>query len=464
MSSSSMNFKAGIRDMKYKAALLFSITLPLLTPVAAPVVTAQELSPMGAIIAGNAEGTIPAWTGGLEQAPLEASRVSDPYPNDTVLYMVTAQNAADYEVVLTAGQKALLEKYPDSYSLPVYQSRRSASYPEFVYAALKKNRQSAELVTEGDKSGVRSSRISSPFPEPKNGLEAIWNHLMRWRGILLERETSWVPVTARGNYRPILLREELAFPYASPAYDIPDAEGEVSEYRRAMVAVKQKFVSPGRLSSTGSLVYETYDYTNYDRIRWLYPAEARRVIRLPRAPMDQPLPASNGIVRMDDIDMFRGSTEMFDWELVGRRELLVPYNAYRLKRGDLGFKDLIARHHLNQEHTRYELHRVWEVKATAKESSRSHFGQRIFYLDEDTWQVVVSEKYDHDGELVMHSEAHTVNFYNVPVTFTGVITHYVLEDGRFAVTDINNMLAPYKWHDTINPINFSPNALLDYLR
>jgi hypothetical protein len=265
-----------------------------------------------------------------------------------------------------------------------------------------------------------------------------------------------------------LLREEVAFPYGSPFHGSgrdPATMGshQIQEFVEAKIVAKQRFISPGRLSNQGALIYDSYDYTRYQRKRWLYAPALKRVIRLPRAQLDQPVRQKDGIVGLDDTDMYRGSPELFDWELAGRQEMLIPYNAYALEDTSLSFKDLIHKHHLNQQHTRYERHRVWKVIATAKKES-SRYRKRIFYLDEDTWQIVLSEKYDQTGGLVMHAEAHTVNFYDVPVVFTGVIAHYQLDDGRFVVTDINNMLLPYDWIDEINPRNFGPIALENYVR
>jgi len=375
-----------------------------------------------------------------------------------------------YTAFLSPGQRAMLSMYPDTFEMPVYPSRRSASYPEFVYEALQYNREHAQLIRDSDrdKSGVINSRVTSAFPIPENGLQAIWNHLMRWRGIHLSRETSWVAVTAGGRYRPAILLEDIAFPYASPEYQSDtgaDSDGPDSlEFSRVTIAAKQKFLSPGQVSGRGALVYETYNYTRFQRIRWSYSPQLKRVLRLPRARLDIPNPGADGIVNFDDTDMYRGSPELFSWELVGRQEMLIPYNSYKMRNGDLGFKQLIDEHHLNQVHTRYELHRVWKVIATAKKQSRSSYSKRVFFLDEDTWQIVLSEKYDEAGELVFHAEAHSINFYNVPVVFTGVTSHYNLETGRFFVSGINNSLVPYRWSDSINPRGFSPNALFDSLR
>jgi Protein of unknown function (DUF1329) len=456
--------------MKLKLLCLSILLLALPASLGAVEAGNPALTPLGAQAAGNVAGTIPPWTGGLPQKSIEEyGEITDPFGEDELLFTVNAANLGTYAEMLSEGQRAMLDKYPDSYHMPVYPSRRSASYPDYVYDALEANRQSAELISSDGRHGVRNSLVASPFPEPENGQEAIWNHMMRWRGILLERQTSWVPVTSSGRYRPILLQEEVAFPYASPdAATTTEAEPgqltHIPEYRRAMIAVKQKFLSPGRVSGGGSLIYDTYDYTRYERIRWVYPASLKRVVRMPRAKLDQPITGTDGIIGLDDQDMYRGSPELFQWSLEPAREMLIPYNAYRLKDRTLRFDDLIGRHHLNQALTRYELHRVWRVTATAKPGSSSRYARRVFYLDEDSWQIVLSEKYDDDGNLSMFAESHTLNYYHVPVLFPGVSAHYSLADGRFLIQNIDNMLAPHRWLDEINPREFSPNALLDYIR
>ncbi len=76
----------------------------------------DELTPLGAERAGNSEGTIPAWTGGLDDSKLPVSPaefLADPYPDDAILFTITADNLDQYADVLSEGQKALLRKNPD---------------------------------------------------------------------------------------------------------------------------------------------------------------------------------------------------------------------------------------------------------------------------------------------------------------------------------------------------------------
>jgi len=82
----------------------------------------HELTPLGAERAGNADGTIPAWTGGVTIPPA-GYKVGDhhpaPFADEAPLYTITPANFAQYEAHLTAGHIALLKAYSD-YKLPVY--------------------------------------------------------------------------------------------------------------------------------------------------------------------------------------------------------------------------------------------------------------------------------------------------------------------------------------------------------
>ena len=69
---------------------------------------------------------------------------------------------------------------------------------------------------------------------------------------------------------------------------------------------------------------------------------------------------------------------------------------------------------------RYELHRVWVVEATLKEGMRHINARRTFYLDEDSYQIVLIDHYDGRQQLWRASEAHSINYYNVP-TFWSTI-------------------------------------------
>ena len=110
------------------------------------------LTPIGAEQAGNAAGTIPAWNGGLTTPPasyVAGQHETNPFPDDKPLFQITAANAAQYAENLSPGQKALLQRYPDTWYMNVYQSRRTAAFPDFVYDAIAANADTAKVLLEG---------------------------------------------------------------------------------------------------------------------------------------------------------------------------------------------------------------------------------------------------------------------------------------------------------------------------
>ena len=92
-----------------KHASVWMITVVMLTGLAgqaAGALSAEEaaklgnsLMPLGGIKAGNAEGTIPAWEGGITEPPAgyeKGMHHPDPYAGDQVLFTITAENMAQY--------------------------------------------------------------------------------------------------------------------------------------------------------------------------------------------------------------------------------------------------------------------------------------------------------------------------------------------------------------------------------
>ncbi|WP_121359608.1 DUF1329 domain-containing protein, partial [Pseudomonas aeruginosa] len=82
-----------------------------------------SLTPLGAEKAGNADGSIPAWDGGLAtNAGSVDSRgfLANPYASEQPLFTITAQNVDQYKDKLTPGQLAMFKRYPDTYKIPVY--------------------------------------------------------------------------------------------------------------------------------------------------------------------------------------------------------------------------------------------------------------------------------------------------------------------------------------------------------
>ncbi|MEP4485568.1 MAG: DUF1329 domain-containing protein [Halioglobus sp.] len=419
------------------------------------------LTPIGAERAGNAAGTVPAWTGGLTEPPSgwqPGDRLKDPYPNDPVLITITASNHEEYAELLTQGQKALLQKYPDTWFMNVYASRRSAAYPQAIYNAIESNADSAELISE-DRGGVRNSRVTSPFPRPESGVEVVWNHNLRWRGIRANRMEGTAAVTRRGRYTLILQEDEWAFPYGllSTAGDEPQ--------ENVLLSYKSKVIGPGFVSGNGLLTVDSLNHNETPRENWLYSPDLRRVLRAPFSGFDNPAPNTDALRFTDEGDMFNGSPALFDWTLLGKKEMYIPYNAYRLDSAELEDTDIVLKSHINPAHVRYELHRVWVVEGRLKDGGREHqYSRRVFYVDEDTWQIAAADSYDSDGKLWRVSEGHMVNFYEVPVPWYTLRVYHDLREERFLVQGLDNQRRATEFSNDINPRLFGPSALSFYVR
>jgi len=411
---------------------------------------------MGAERAGNAEGTIPAWTGGITVPPPDyrpGENHPDPHPGDRILYTITAADLEPRGSLLCDGQKALLRAHPESWRLNVYPTRRSASFPAWVYEAVRANATRAHVVLTG-KGSVEGSRVGPPFPIPQSGIEVIWNHNLRWRGARVVRNEGTAAVTRLGNYRVVLSEQTLGFPYGARQ---ADAFGK--EYPNVLFAIKGRTIAPSRLAGDGSLVIEPIDQTDDPRKWWNYSRDLRRVFRLPWAAYDFPGPNSDALRTVDDTWLFNGPPDRFEWELLGKREMLIPYNAYRLHGSDFGPADILRRHHIEPDLARYELHRVWVVQATLKPGAKHIYSRRVFYVDEDSWQIAVAESYDLSGRLWRVNEVHAINYYDVPVLWSTLEVYQDLIQDRFLVTGLDNARNTYRFSEGSDPREFSPNAL-----
>jgi hypothetical protein len=420
-----------------------------------------ELTPLGAERAGSADGRIPPWTGGIQEWPPgfePGDHHPDPFPEDRVLFRIDATNLDRHAEHLSEGQRELLRSYPDTWRLNVYPTRRSASYPDWVYEAVKENARTARAVLKG-KGGVTDAHVSSPFPIPRLGVEVVWNHNLRFRGIRVQRSEGMAPVTRAGRYRVVLREQDLAFPYAAR---------EETAFRRErpnlLFAFKTKTVAPALLSGNGGLVLEPIDQTRQPRKSWSYVRNLRRVVRDPTIGYGFAARNTDGLRTVDDYELFNGPPDRFEWKLLGKKQLYIPYNAYRLHGAEVGPGDLLARNHLEPELARYELHRVWVVEGTLKPGMQHVYSRRVFYLDEDSWQIAVADSWDLQGRLWRVNEAHALNYYDVPVLWSTLEVFHDLRERRYLVNGLDNDRNAYRFSEGGDPREFTPSALLYYVR
>ena len=391
----------------------------------------KSLTPLGAEKAGNQDGTIPEWTGGIQKPPegyKKGDHHPDPFPDDKIVDTITRDNLGQFEARLSPGQIAMFKKYP-TWKMNVYPTRRSASYPEHIYQETIKNASRAELTNKGN--GVAGAAVGIPFPIPKTGVECVWNHLLRFRGETLKRTVGQVVPTPSGRYSVVKLEEQGMFLYNTRGRTIADINNKFALYL-------QKVVAPARLAGTQLLIHETLDQNKSPRAAWTYSPAQRRVRRAPTVAYDYPGTASDAQRTSDQLDMFNGSPDRYNWELVGKKELIVPYNSYKLHSPRVNTRQIIQPGHINQDLSRYEVHRVWHVEGTLKNGKDHIFSRRTFFLDEDSWQILVADQYDKAGNIWRLSEAHTINYYEMPMIWETLMTIYDLKNGRYLAFGLNN--------------------------
>jgi hypothetical protein len=412
----------------------------------------EGLTPLGAEQAGNTDGTIPAWSGGIRTPPAgykPGDHHPDPFADDRVLFTINGENVDQHKDKLSPGQLALLKTY-STYKMDVYPTQRSASYPQRIYDATEENAKTAKLVANGN--GVTDAIIGIPFPVPKNGGEVIWNHILRYRGDAAARWISQAAPTRGGDYTLVNFEDEFDFYYSKP-------EARFAELNNIILAFKQKVTSPARLAGTILLVHETLNQVAEPRKAWTYNPGQRRVRRAPNVAYDNPGTASDGMRTSDQFDMFNGAPDRYDWKLVGKQEMYVPYNSYDLHSDKLSYSDILTPLHINQDHARYELHRVWVVEATLKAGERHVYARRTFYFDEDSWQILLVDQYDSRGELWRVSEGHSINYYDVPTFWTTLEVHYDLQAGRYLAIGLDNEDKMYDFSIKRSRDDYTPAAL-----
>ncbi|WP_438866030.1 DUF1329 domain-containing protein [Pseudomonas abieticivorans] len=397
--------------------------------------TAQEaatlkttLTPLGAERAASADGNIPAWTGGLTTAEpgyKDGGKRGDPFASEKPLYSISAKNMAQYADKLTPGIQAMLKKYPDSYRLDVYPTHRTAAAPQGVYDATFANATNAKLTDGAAGPMPENAQGGIPFPIPKSGVEAIWNHLLRWRGASWHANFTQYLTTADGKH---VLTNDSRADMQMPWY-LPDGGKKDGTFWTI------RMTNDGPPLRAGEAITGRENINADNAGVWTYLPGQRRVRRLPNACCDTPTPATAGVMSFDELYVFNGRVDRFDWKLVGKKELYIPYNSNKVFTV-ANPTDLLADHHLNPDDIRWELHRVWVVEATLKAGKRHVMPRSTYYLDEDTWAAVLGERYDAQNQLAKVLWTTPVVLPDMPGVVTLTNGFYDMVSGTWFTGDI----------------------------
>lgn len=412
----------------------------------------STLMPLGGEKAANKEGTIPAWNGGFTKVP-EGFKAGgprpDPFEGEKPIVQVTAKNLDAHADKVSAGMQALLRKYPDSFRLDVYPTHRTASAPQWVYDNTFRNATRAKTGNAG--SNLENAHGGIPFPVPKEGAEVMWNHLLRWRGESVEIPFRiWVGAADGKRVMAVEAKDDHQFPYY--AMDgAPDNEGDFFWLRQVQTA-------PPFKAGEQILLRDPMSLGTKNRQAWQYLSGQRRVRRAPTIAFDTPDFVASGMNYFDEVFMFLGSLERYQWKLLGKKEMYVPYNNNRfvLARTD----DVFSPHHLNPDKLRWELHRVWIVEATLAPGKRHVVPKKRFYVDEDTWSVLLVDGYDAEGRLWRAQHAVPFVAPDIPAVVSTTFTVFNLQAGTWLVNNLyNDQATPYKVVPRRPDTYFSSDAL-----
>lgn len=412
----------------------------------------NDLTPQGGERAGSPDGLIPPWNGGITRPPAgyqKGMHHPDPFSNDQPRLVIDKNNLAEHADSLPAGLQELVRNNPE-YSIRVFPTRRSASAPQRVYDATRTNATQTELISRGN--GVEGATAGIPFPLPQSGLEVIWNHIMRYRGDQVRTYTNHAAVLQGGKYSLLKRERDILFTYGQPGLSEKDLNNTLLYY-------KYRVLSPAALAGTSLLVQETLDQILAMRKAWRYDRGERRVRRLPSLAYDALQPDTSGMATADVVDAYNGAPDRYEWNLLTKQPMVVPYNSYALHQKGVPYDEILQPAFVNPQLLRYELHRVWIVEANLRTGFSHPYHKRRFYIDEDSWQILAVDLYDKKGELIGLQESHSINYYELPAFFSTLETIYDFKRKRYFVDGLDNNEPMYDFDVELHPRDFTPSAL-----
>ncbi len=416
----------------------------------------KDLTPFGAEKAGNREGTIPAWNPEFVVPNTykgAGTHYTDPYVNEKPLFTITAENLEQYQDKLSPGQRELFKLYPKTYQMPVYSSHRDNRYSDFVAKNTYRNALRAELVLSGD--GVENAFGGLPFPIPQNGNEAIWNLGQAGTPFFAKSMKDDVLVYRDGNK---LLGKSTVMAL-SPYFDTRSSIDEFQANGSMKLFMTIQGHAPARDKGGAALVHLPLNTADTPRSAWSYSPGVRRVRRAPSIGYDN-FESVGKFRTVDSGNGFNGSTDRYDWKLVGKKEIYIPYNNYKFEQKDLSFDKLLPVNHPNPDYMRYELHRVWVVEATLKKNQRNVFKKRVIYLDEDSWIPAVTDMYDSRDQLWRVTQINSINQFDLPGVVLRSSVYFDLFSREYLAENLYNQSKTFPINDDIKEMAFFKPATL----
>lgn len=369
----------------------------------------STLTEFGAIKAGNADGSIPAYTSGLTQSPAAhkpgGGRWADPYKDEKPLYRIDGKNFQQYAERLSEGQKHLLKSNP-GYYMDVYPTHRTAAYPAGVLKATVRNATACSSAKDGLAVDT-ACRGGIPFPIPKNGKEVLWNLMLRYltdTAVTTENGRAWL-VDANGKVT--MVSDQITL-QERPYYQVEQKDRDPQMFWRTYSVNR----APARLAGEMTMLVDYLDTDAKPRRAFSYSPGQRRVKQAPEFSYDTPVAQLGGLTFFDELFIFSGKMDRFDFKLVGKKEMLIPYNNYRMY-GECPDAKQFSGNTMNPACERWELHRTWVVEATLKPGMRHANSRRTYFLDEDGAGAGMFDAFDGNGALFRTMFQYAIQLYDM---------------------------------------------------
>ena len=350
----------------------------------------------------------------------------DPFSEDKIIFTITNENYLEFsENILTNGQVEMFIKYPKTFKMNIYKSRRSCAVPPEVYALTKSN---AILTDEGE--GIEGIVGSIPFPQPSEALHHVWNHILRYRGVEISGSSPFFIIDPDGS-RVLGAGEAIAKNYWNPF---------TKNEKGLQGMLMTKVTHPPRLADASALVIESLNAFKTPRKAWVYNPGTRRVRRAPDIAYDYKPSASQGLTTTDQFDGFNGAKDRYNWKSLGSQVKLMPYNAYKFH--ETPMDEVLDPYHVNQDFLRYELVNVNVVKAELKNDKRHIIPERVMYFDVDSHNMLVEETFDANSEIMAYREFPIINFYDQPMCLSIHSATYDFATRRYQLANVRSIDIP----------------------
>ncbi len=379
------------------SAAALKLGMPRAYAAADPSLLTTTLTPLGSERAGNADGSIPAWTGGYSTLP-DGWQVGQAMPNffsdEQPVVVVDASNMAEHADRLSEGTMSMMKKY--GFSIKVYPTHRTACAPQWVYDNIALNVTRAQPAARGISWGFENAYGGIPFPIPDTsdplmaGAQIIWNHNSKWWGYSFKSAPYGIVIN---NGNPVISNYSVQ-QQKNPYYNV---NGTLATYNGLISKMIAEQLAPPNIrgQQIDSWIYS--DPSIHPEDVWEVLQGQGRIRKAPEVSYDTPSQFADGVLNYDEYYGFNNSLQKYLWKYITKKEMYIPYNCNAF--ANAPWQQSLGPHFIDPDLVRWELHRVWQVEATLAPGDRNVLARRMLYCDEDTYQIAFTDAWDANNTL-----------------------------------------------------------------